>query len=163
MTASVTALNGAQRRSPSRKRVYHQRLVAAFVRYARTEDVAKYVRLSLRTVQRWCAVPEWWAEVEAARGEVLRDAVTRLQNGLPAAADRLVQLARDPKDDGVAAQAAQAVFEAHGALTARQDLDARLARLEELLAACAARGPLCGALPATSASRRFETILGGAR
>ncbi|ACL66763.1 hypothetical protein A2cp1_3433 [Anaeromyxobacter dehalogenans 2CP-1] len=163
MTASVTPMNGARRRSSYRKRVYHDRLLAAFVQHTRTEDVAKHVRLSVRTVQRWRAIPECWAEVEAARGEVIRDAVTRLRNGLPSAADRLVQLARGAKSDHVAARAAQAVIEAHATLTVRQDLDARLARVEELLAACAARWALCSAPPATGASRRFETILGGAR
>lgn len=137
MTASVTPVNDAAP-VPPRKRAYHERMVGAFIEHTRLENVANAVPCSVRTVQRWRAVPEWWAEVEAARGEVVRDAIARLRNGLPHAAERLVKVARESPADGVAVRAALAVIEAHGHLTERTELERRLAALEAALAQRAA-------------------------
>ena len=122
-------------KNPTVRRPYHERLVAAFIEHGRIGDAAKAAGVSRRTAQRWKAVPEWWAEVEAARGEVVQGALAVLRNGLPLTAERLVRIANESVIEAVAVRAAVAVFEAHSRLSERHDLEQRLAAIEAALQA----------------------------
>ena len=151
MTESDTP---AAKKTP-RKRAYHERLVAAFIEHTKVADVAAAVDLSERTIQRWRAVPEWWTEVEAARGEVVRDAIAVLRNSLPVAAKRLSAIASESKAEGIAVRAALGLIEAHTRLTERIHLEERLSRIEELVATRPPAPVYPGVPPA------FRTLLGG--
>jgi hypothetical protein len=118
---------------PPSRRAYHARLVAAALEHTKAADIAAASGVSERTYRRWRAIPENAAEVEAARGEVIKDAIALLRNGLPLAARRLVKVASESPTEGVAVRAAIAVIEAHGSLTQRTELEERLERVEQLL------------------------------
>ena len=80
MTASVRSTN-------VRPAPYHAALVVAFIEHRKVVDVARAVGLSSRTVRRWKAAPGHWAEVLAAREEVLQRALAIV------AAERAAQIA----------------------------------------------------------------------
>lgn len=138
---------------PKRKHPQHARLVAAFVAKVHNADVAAETGLSLSTIHRWKRDPENWAEVEAARGEVLREALAKLRNGMPKAAERLVRVAEKSDRDDWATRAALGVFEAFRGINELLAVDARLSALEQQMQQRSVTPPAGG--------RQFATILGG--
>jgi hypothetical protein len=117
-----------------KKRAYHDALVSLFVQYARLDDVVKAAAVSRATVVRWKAVPQWWAEVEAARGEVLQETLTCLRAKMPQLAEELSKIALDSTAPGaVRVRAIATVFEQFSGLTKVVTHEDRLTGIEERL------------------------------
>jgi hypothetical protein len=125
----------ARSASPRRRRSpFHEALVTAFAARHRLADVSAATGVPRRTVQRWKADPENWAEVEAVRDECLHDAISQLRQGLPRVAERLLKVAlSDTESSSITVRAAQVVFDIFNDLSARAEIEQRLAALEAAL------------------------------
>ena len=124
---------------PTRKRikkVYHAALVAAFTRLNRVGDVAEATGISRRTIQRWRAEPENWAEVVEAQRGFLSDTLSKFRIALPELAAGMVDMARNAEEPAaVRLRASMGCFETFAALSQRTELEQRMAAIEEALAA----------------------------
>lgn len=138
------------------RRAYDALLLRAHVEHHTVEAICAATGLSRSTVQRWRRDPQNTAEVQAARGDVVRGALASLRNGLGAAARRLVLVVEKSERDDVAVRAAVAMFEAHGRLSERTDLEQRLGALEAAVRQVAL-GPTA---VSPSVRRSFRTLLG---
>jgi len=127
----LTEIVAAKEKKTPPRRAYHERLVAAFLANTKIADVVLAVDLDRRTVQRWAAVPQWWAEVEKARADVLSEVLNRLRNSMLEVTGVPISVALDPNEPGqVRVRAASVVIETFAALQNHSDLERRMAALE---------------------------------
>lgn len=92
---------------------------------------AKAAGVTTRTVERWCADPEFALEVRDTRTELLNAAVGQLAAGAAEAVATLRAATADPEEKGhVRVQAARSLLDALLPLRESLDLEQRLAALE---------------------------------
>lgn len=96
-----------------------------------TSNAAKSAGVTTRTVERWCADPEFALEVRSTRTELLNAAVGQLAAGAVEAVATLRAAMANPDEKGhVRVQAARSLLDALLPLRESLDLEQRLAALE---------------------------------
>lgn len=106
--------------------------IAALLAQRTVDEAAKAAGVSLTTLKRWMKLPEFRAEYLVVRREAVLQAHARLQQNSGAAASVLLRLMADPQTPAsVRARAAECVLERAGKTLELDDLELRVARLEE--------------------------------
>src|SRR5271155_927075 len=96
------------------------------------EDSARQVGIDAKTLLRWLKIPEFQAAYLAARRTAYSQAVARLQQGTSAAATTLLKTMIDPSTPAsVRVRAAEAIFNHAAKAIEIEDIDARLAAVEQ--------------------------------
>src|ERR1035437_503791 len=96
------------------------------------EESAKAAGISAATLKRWMQLPEFKAAYLEARREVVFQPNARLQQNSGAAASVLFKLMADPATPpSIRARTAQCVLECANRSLELEDIEVRLARLEE--------------------------------
>jgi transposase-like protein len=107
---------------------YHEALMAAFATGASVGEAARLAGVSERTAQRWKACHG--TEVLAARRGVLDGLLSKVRAALPAALERLENIAKNSEDEGVAVRASLGLWDIFGRVSDRMELEERLSALE---------------------------------
>jgi hypothetical protein len=110
---------------------HHATFLAATVRGASIEALAKEAGVHRRTVTRWVAAHQ--AEIAEARASLVSDALTELRAGLLSATRRLVHEVEDFDNGAAGISAARALLAAHHDLALVADYGARLDAVEKRL------------------------------
>jgi len=120
-----------------KRRPYHHQLVLAFLEHTRLAAVAAATGLSKSTVERWKAVPENWAEVDAARGELVESAISRLRTYMPKVAEELAAIAfgtsGEKAEAYVRVRALAEIRDTFLSLNQRVELEQRMSFIERAL------------------------------
>ncbi len=109
--------------------------IAALLTHRNIEEAAGAAGIGARTLLRWLKIPEFQAAYRQARRDAFGQAVARLQQGTSAAATTLLKTLIDPgTPPSVKVRAAEAIFN-HAARTIEiEDIEARVAALEQAAA-----------------------------
>jgi hypothetical protein len=109
-----------------------EQAIAALLSHRTIEEAAHSVGISFATLKRWLKHPEFQAEYLQARHEVVFQANARIQQHSGAAAAVLLKLMADPSTPAsVRARAALCIMEHANKSLYTDDLEMRIARLEE--------------------------------
>jgi len=109
-----------------------EQAIAALLSHRTIEEAAKAGGISFATLKRWLKLPEFQAEYLQARREGVHQANARIQQNAGAAASVLLRLMADPLTPAsVRARAAECILERAGKSLELDDLELRIARLEE--------------------------------
>jgi hypothetical protein len=109
-----------------------EQAIASLLTNRSMEDAAKAAGISSTTLKRWLQLPEFKAAYLEARREVVRQANARIQQCSGAAASVLVRLMADPATPAsVRARTALAILECANQSLELEDIEGRIARLEE--------------------------------
>ena len=109
-----------------------EQAVAALLSHRTIEEAAQSVGISFATLKRWLKLPEFRAECLQARREAVLQANARIQQHSSAAAAVLLKLMADPSTPAsVRARAALFIIELANKSLHTDDLEVRIARLEE--------------------------------
>jgi hypothetical protein len=96
------------------------------------EDAARVAGVAEKTLRRWMRDPQFNAQYLRARREVASQAIARLQQGMGAASITMLKLMTDPNvPAAVRLRAAECVFSCGIKGIEVEDIEARLANLEE--------------------------------
>ena len=110
--------------------------VAAMLTKRNVEEAASEVGISVATLMRWQKLPEFQALFREGRRTVYNQAVARLQQGTSAAAATLLKTMIDPATPpSVKIRAAEAIFNHAAKAMEIQDIEARVAALEQSVTA----------------------------
>lgn len=132
----------SQLKPPRRRRqklpAFHVKLLELMCGGATLREAAAQAGVPLRSAQRWQA--RYASEIRKARSALLDGIVGRAHSDLPTALEALRQLAENQGASAAAGAsvrraAASALVDAFATLIKVGDVDARLSRIEELLAA----------------------------
>jgi hypothetical protein len=106
--------------------------IAALLTQRNVEEAARAAGIGVRTLLRWLKLPEFQAAYRQARREAFGQAVARLQQGTSAAATTLLKTMIDPGTPAsVKVRAAEAIFNHAAKSIEIEDIEARLAALEQ--------------------------------
>jgi hypothetical protein len=109
-----------------------EQAIAALLSHRNVEEAAKAAGISAATLKRWMQLPEFKAAYLEARREVVFQTNARMQQNSGAAAAVLFKLMADPATPpSVRARTAQCILECANQSLELEDLEVRLARLEE--------------------------------
>jgi len=109
-----------------------EQALAALLSHRNVEESAKAAGISSATLKRWLQLPEFKAAYLAARREVVLQTNARMQQNSGAAATVLFKLMADPATPpSIRARTAQCVLECANRSLELEDIEVRLARLEE--------------------------------
>ena|SRR6266404_3791443 len=106
--------------------------IAALLSQRSIEDAARVARVGVTTLLRWLKIPEFRDEYLKARREAVAQASARLQQATGAAGVTILKLMTDPNvPPGVRLRSAECVFDYAFKGIEAEDLNMRLAELEE--------------------------------
>jgi DNA-binding MurR/RpiR family transcriptional regulator len=106
--------------------------VAAMLTQRNVEEAARSVGVSTATLMRWQKVPEFQAAYREARRAAYGQAIARLQQGTTAAATTLLKTLIDPATPAsVKVRTAEAIFNHAAKAIEIEDIEARVAALEQ--------------------------------
>jgi hypothetical protein len=106
--------------------------IIALLSHRTIDEAANAIGIAPRTMLRWLQIPEFRAEYLKARREVVSQALARLQQATGAAGVTILKLMSDPNvPAAVKFRAAEGVFALALKGIEVEDIDARLAALEE--------------------------------
>jgi transposase-like protein len=106
--------------------------IAALLTQRNIEEAARSIGVAPNTLLNWLKLPEFEAAYREARKAAYRQAVARLQQGTSAAATTLLKTLIDPGTPAsVKVRAAEAIFNHAAKAIEIEDIDARVAALEE--------------------------------
>jgi hypothetical protein len=109
-----------------------EQAIAALLSHRNVEESAKAAGISAATLKRWMQLPEFKAAYLEARREAVFQTNARIQQNSGAAAAVLFKLMADPATPAsVRARTAQCILESANRSLELEDLEVRLARLEE--------------------------------
>jgi hypothetical protein len=109
--------------------------IAALLSQRNVEEAARVAGVGARTLIRWLKLPEFQKAYREARREAFGQAVARLQQGTAAAATTLMKIMIDPSAPAsVRVRAADSVFNHAAKAIEIEDIEARVAALEQSLA-----------------------------
>jgi len=113
--------------------------IVALLTCRNTEEAAKNVGVSTRTILRWQKLPEFERAFREARTATFRQCIARLQQASGPAVTTLLKIIVDPSASlAVKARCAYYILEQARKAVETEDLDARVAQLER---SHAANGP----------------------
>lgn len=108
-----------------------EKAIAALLLHRSVEEAARSVGIGERTLWRWLQEPGFNNEYLKARREAVRQANARIQQNCGAAAGVLLRLMADPSTPAsVRVRAAQCILERGSQSLEEDDLDVRIAQLE---------------------------------
>lgn len=106
--------------------------IVALLTQRNIEEAAKAVGIAPRTLVNWLKLPEFQAAYREARRSAYGQAIARLQQGTSAAATTLLKTLIDPATPAsVKVRAAEAIFNHAAKAIEIEDIEARVAALEE--------------------------------
>jgi hypothetical protein len=106
--------------------------IAALLTHRNIEEAAGAAGIGARTLLRWLKIPEFQAAYRQARRDAFGQAVARLQQGTSAAATTLLKTLIDPgTPPSVKVRAAEAIFNHAAKAIEIEDIEARVAALEQ--------------------------------
>ena len=109
-----------------------EQAIAALLSHRSIEDAAREVGVSANTLLRWMKEPEFQAACREARRTVFSHAIGRLQDAAGAAATTLLKIMVDLSTPaGTRLRAIEIVLEQAAKAGEMEDLDDRVARLEQ--------------------------------
>jgi hypothetical protein len=109
--------------------------IAALLTRRNIEEAAGAAGIGARTLLRWLKIPEFQAAYRQARRDALGQAVARLQQGTSAAATTLLKTLIDPgTPPSVKVRAAEAIFNHAAKAIEIEDIESRVAALEQAAA-----------------------------
>ena len=115
----------------SRKR---EQAIAALLSTSTVAEAAAQCRLSVRTLQRWLAEPEFAKQFSQAKAGLLRDATTQLLRESTGAVTTLAAVSKDADaPTGARVQAAARIIELAATSFKTEELERRLTALEAAL------------------------------
>ncbi len=104
--------------------------ISALLTNRTIEEAAKTINVSSSTLRRWMRLPEFESDYLRARREAVGHAYARLQQNSNAASGLLLKLLVDSKES-TRLQAAKCILELASKALDTEDIQVRLARLEE--------------------------------
>jgi hypothetical protein len=109
-----------------------EQAIAALLSHRNLEESAKAAGISAATLKRWMKLPEFKAAYLEARREVVFQTNARMQQNAGVAASVLFKLMADPATPpSIRARTAQCILECANKSLELEDIEARIARLEE--------------------------------
>jgi hypothetical protein len=109
-----------------------EQAIAALLSHRNVEEAAKATGISSGTLKRWMQLPEFKAIYLQARREIVLQTNARMQQNSGAAASVLLKLMADPATPpSIRANTARCVLEAANRSLELEDIEVRIARLEE--------------------------------
>ena len=109
--------------------------IAALLTHRNIEEAAGAAGIGARTLLRWLKIPEFQAVYRQARRDAFGQAIARLQQGTSAAATTLLKVMIDPSTPAsVRVRAADSVFNHSAKAIEIEDIEARVAALEQAAA-----------------------------
>jgi hypothetical protein len=106
--------------------------ISALLTQRNVEEAAHAAGIGARTLLRWLKLPEFQTAYRHARREVYGQAVARLQQGTSAAATTLLKVMIDSgTPPSVKVRAAEAIFNHAAKAIEIEDIEARVAALEQ--------------------------------
>ena len=106
--------------------------IAALLTQRNIEEAARTAGISTRTLMRWLQLPEFKKAYREARRDAFGQAVARLQQGTSAAATTFLKTMIDPgTPPSVRLRAAEAIFTQAAKAIEIEDIEARVAALEQ--------------------------------
>jgi hypothetical protein len=109
--------------------------IAALLTHRNIEEAAGAAGIGARTLLRWLKIPEFQAAYRQARRDAFGQAVARLQQGTSAAATTLLKTLIDPgTPPSVKVRAAEAIFNHAAKAIEIEDIESRVAALEQAAA-----------------------------
>jgi hypothetical protein len=109
-----------------------EQAIAALLSHRNVEEAAKAAGISAATLKRWMRLPEFKAAYLAARREAVLQTNARLQQNSGAAASVLLKLMADPATPpSIRARTAQCILECANRSLELEDIEVRIARLED--------------------------------
>src|SRR5271167_2698816 len=109
--------------------------IAALLTQRNIEEAARSIDVAPKTLLRWLQVPEFQKAYRQARRDAFGQAVARLQQGTTAAATTLLKTMIDPNTPAsVRVRAADSVFNHAAKAIEIEDIEARVAALEQAAA-----------------------------
>jgi transposase-like protein len=109
-----------------------EQAIAALLSHKSVDEAARAVDLNPNTLLRWLQLPEFRDAYLKARREAVQQSVARLQQATGAASITILKLMTDPRvPAAVRLRAADSVFEHAIKGIEREDIEARLAALEQ--------------------------------
>jgi hypothetical protein len=109
-----------------------EQAIAALLSHRSLEEAAQVAGISVATLKRWMHLAEFKAAHLEARREVVSQTNARIQQNSGAAASVLFKLMADPTTPpSVRARTAQCILECANQSLEREDIEARIARLEQ--------------------------------
>lgn len=106
--------------------------VVALLTQRNLEEAAHAAGIGARTLLRWLKLPEFQAACREARRAAFGQAISRLQQGTSAAATTLLKTMIDPSTPAsVRVRAAEAIFNHAAKAIEIEDIEARVAALEQ--------------------------------
>ena len=107
--------------------------IAALMTHSTIEQAAKSINISSKTLRRWLKLPEFREEMTRAVRPLVTMAYARLQHHAPTATAVLLQSMVNPQPNAsVRMKAGRSVLELSMKGYERDDMETRLARVEEL-------------------------------
>lgn len=114
--------------------------IAALLTQRNIEEAAHAAGIGARTLLRWLKLPEFQSAYRQARRDAFGQAVARLQQATSAAAATLLKIMVDPSTPAsVRVRAADSVFNHSAKAIEIEDIEARVAALEQAAASGKAR------------------------
>jgi DNA-binding MurR/RpiR family transcriptional regulator len=109
-----------------------EQAIAALLTHRNVEESAKAAGVSTATLKRWMRLPEFQGAYREARREVVLQTNARMQQNSGVAASVLFKLMADPATPpSIRARTAQCILECANRSLELEDIEVRLARLEE--------------------------------
>lgn len=109
--------------------------IAALLSQRSVEDAARVAGIGTRTLLRWLKLPEFQSAYRQARRDAFGQAVARLQQATSAAAATLLKIMVDPSTPAsVRVRAADSVFNHSAKAIEIEDIEERVAALEQAAA-----------------------------
>jgi hypothetical protein len=106
--------------------------IVALLTQRNIEEAARTAGIGTRTLMRWLQIPEFQKAYREARRQAFGQAVARLQQGTSAAATTLLKTMIDPNTPAsVRVRAAEAIFNHAAKAIEIEDIEARVAALEQ--------------------------------
>ena len=106
--------------------------IAALLTHRNIEEAAGAAGIGARTLLRWLKIPEFQAAYRQARRDAFGQAVARLQQATSAAATTLLKTMIEPATPAsVRVRAAEAIFNHAAKAIEIEDIEARVATLEQ--------------------------------
>jgi hypothetical protein len=116
--------------------------IAALLTQRNVEEAARAAGIGVRTLLRWLKLPQFQNAFRQARREAFGQAVSRLQQGTAAAATTLLKIMIDPAAPAsVRVRAADSVFNHAAKAIEIEDIEARVAALEQAASNGTSRRP----------------------
>jgi hypothetical protein len=106
--------------------------IVALLTQRNVEEAARAIGIDPKTLLRWLRIPEFQSAYRQARRDAFGQSIARLQQGTSAAATTLLKIMIDPAAPAsVRVRAADSIFNHAAKAIEIEDIDARLAALEQ--------------------------------